>query len=259
MNYGLYIATSGALNATYRQDLYTGNLSNMNTVGFKPDFAITRQRDPARVEDDLGYLPSNSMLERLGAGVMSERTKPQFQQGTIRNTGNPYDLAIRGEGFFALLNESDRSLDRLRLTRDGRFTRDPSGRAGLRGRGDAGRGRRWAARRHPRRADPEIGADGTIRQGGVEIAKLQFVEVTNRDELRKGTDGQFIANASQMANRRPATGLIDQGAVEEAAVNEITTLMQIEQASRDVQSNLSMIGYHDRMLDQAINRFAKVT
>lgn len=259
MNYGLYIATSGALNATYRQDLYTSNLANVNTVGFKPDVAMTRQRDPARVEDDLGYLPSNALLERLGAGVMSDRTRTQFEQGVVRRTGNTFDLAIQGEGFFTLLNEQDRSLDRLRLTRDGRFTRNASGRLvsavnGMSLVGDDGR-----PIIVPDTGTVSIQPDGRILQNGTEIARIQFVEVGNRDALRKSGDGQFIASASQMAGRRPASGLIDQGAVEESGVNEIAMLMQIEQASRDVQANLGMIGYHDRLMDQAINRFARVT
>jgi len=51
---------------------------------------------------------------------------------------------------------------------------------------------------------------------------------------------------------------VTQGAIEESAINEIATLMQIEGAARDAQANLGMIGYHDRLLDQAINRFARV-
>ena len=62
---------AGALNAVYRQELLTSNLANVNTVGFKADTPITRQRDPARIEDGLASLPSSDLLERLGAGVMA--------------------------------------------------------------------------------------------------------------------------------------------------------------------------------------------
>jgi flagellar basal-body rod protein FlgF len=258
MNYGLYISTSGALNATYRQDLLTSNLANVNTAGFKPEIATTRQRDAARVEDVLGYLPSNDLIERLGAGVMAERTRTHFEQGVIRTTGNDLDLAIRGEGFFALLDEQDKSLDRMRLTRDGRFTLDGQGRlvsvvSGMPAAGTDGR---------PIKLDPNypvtVMGDGAIFQGGVETARLEFVEVHARDALTKIGSGQFRADATQLANRRRASGLVEQGAIEEAAVDEIDTLMDIEAAARDAQANIGMIAYQDRLLDQAINRFARV-
>ncbi len=258
MNYGLYISTSGALNAVYRQDLLTGNLANVNTAGFKPDLPITRQRDPARVEDGLGHLPSSDLIERLGAGVMGARTRTLFQQGTIRQTGNDLDLAIRGDGFFTLLDERDGSPERVRLTRDGRFTLGGDGRLvsavnGLPVLGADGR---------PVRLDPTqpvtVMADGSILQGGAETARLDFVDVAGRDLLRKRGDGQFVPDPGQLAGKRPASGLIEQRAIEESAVDEIQTLMDIEAAARDAQANIGMISYHDRLLDQAINRFARV-
>jgi flagellar basal-body rod protein FlgF len=258
MNYGLYISTSGALNATYRQDLYTSNLANVNTVGFKPDLATTRQRDPARIEDGLGYLPSNDLIERLGAGVMSDRTRTDFSQGVIRSTGNDLDLAIRGDGFFTLLDQQDKSLNRFRLTRDGRFTRNAGGQmvsvtSGMPLVGTDGNPVRLASD-----SPVTIQPDGTIIQDGTETGKIGFVEITNRNALTKGPDGYFVADVNQMANRRQATGHIEQRAVEEAAVNEIAMLMKIEGAARDAQGNIGMIGYHDRMLNQVINRFARV-
>lgn len=258
MQYGLYISTSGALHAAYKQDLYTSNLANMNTAGFKPELAATRQRDPARLEDDLGYLPSNELLERLGAGVMADRTRTDFSQGDLRTTGNTYDLAIRGDGFFTLLDEQDKSLQRLRLTRDGRFTRAADGRlvsitSGMPLVDPTGRPINLTSD-----ATPTIRADGTIIQRGSVTGRIGFIEITNRDALKKGPDGYFVPDVAQMANRRQAEGELVQGALEESGVSEIDALMQIEGAARDAQANIGMIGYQDRLLDQAINRFARV-
>lgn len=258
MHYGLYISASGALNAVYRQDLYTGNLANLNTIGFKPDMATTRQRDPARVEDGLGLLPSNLLMERLGGGVMAAPTRTDFTQGVIRTTGNELDLAIRGDGFFTLLDEHHRGENRLRLTRDGRFTLDAEGRMvsvtnGMPLVGTDGR----PVRLRPD-APPTVQPDGTVLQNDRPVGTISLVVLRNRDALQKGPEGLFVADAAEMANRRQASGHVEQGAVEEAAVNEISTLMAIESASRDAQANLGMIGYHDRLLDQAINRFARV-
>lgn len=258
MHYGLYISTSGALHATYKQDLYTSNLANMNTAGFKPDLTTTRQRDPARVEDGLPGLPSSDLLERLSAGVMGGPTRTDFTQGDIRSTGNPLDLAIRGDGFFTLLDSQDRGLQRFRLTRDGRFTRNAAGEivsiaGGLPLVDTNGRPIRL-----PGDGPVAIGGDGTISQNGAEVGKIGFVDVPNRNALTKGPNGLFVPDSFQIANRHDPDGLISQGALEESAVNEIDALMKIESAARDAQTNIGMIGYHDRLLDQAINRFARV-
>lgn len=258
MNYGLYISASGALNAVHRQDLYSSNLANLNTVGFKPDIATTRQRNAARVEDDLGYLPSNTMLERLGAGVMAAPTRTDFSQGVIRSTDNELDLAIRGDGFFTLIAEQDTTGDRLRLSRDGRFSLDGSGRLVSATSGMPVAGTNGQPIRLTNDGPITVKPDGSIIQNGDTVASLSLISVPNRSSLQKGPDGLFVANQAQMANRRQADGHIEQHAVEEAAVNEIDALMAIESASRGAQANLGMISYHDRLLDQAINRFARV-
>lgn len=259
MNYGLYISASGALNAVHRQDLHSSNLANLNTVGFKPDIATTRQRDAARVEDSLGYLPSNVMLERLGAGVMAAPTRTDFTQGTIRSTDNELDLAIRGDGFFTLLAEEGEAGNSVRFSRDGRFTLNATGRLVSATTGMPVAGTNGQPIRLSGTGPVTVEHDGLIVQNGETVAALSLTSLPNRNALRKGPDGLFVADLTQLAGRRPASGHIEQHAVEEAAVNEIDALMAIESASRDAQANLGMISYHDRLLDQAINRFARVS
>jgi flagellar basal-body rod protein FlgF len=258
MDYGLYISASGALNASFRQDVLTGNLANVNTVGFKPGTSITRQREPARAEDGLWHMPSDELLERLGAGVMGMPTTVDFTQGAITPTGNDLDLAIRGEGFFALMADQDDSGDRWRLTRDGRFTLDARHRLVSVSSGEpviGADGRPITLRPD---AKVSVAGDGVLEQDGAPVGQLAFFEVSSPERLRQAGGGAFIASDSQISNRQPASGVIQQAAVEESAVNEIKTLMGIQAASREAQSNLNMIQYHDRLLDQTINRFARV-
>ena len=65
MNYGLYLAASGALSNMYRQDVITNNLVNVETTGFKPDMVTARQRLPHRLVSH-GPADPQLMLERLG-------------------------------------------------------------------------------------------------------------------------------------------------------------------------------------------------
>ena len=88
MNYGLYLSASGVLTNTYRQDVFANNLANVETPGFKPDLPSIRQRDPEAIEDNLGFQGSNELLDRLGGGVLAGQQRINFNQGTLRPTGN---------------------------------------------------------------------------------------------------------------------------------------------------------------------------
>ncbi len=259
MNYGLQISASGALTAMYRQDVLTNNLANATTVGFKPDVPESRQRDPVRREDGLMFLPSNSMLERLGGGVTLGRNRVQFAQGSLEKTGSPLDLAIQGDGFFVVRDESDSTGDRLRLTRDGRFTRDSGGRLVSVTTGHpvmdtanrpivlAGSGK------------VAIDGDGTVRQDGGAVAKIQLASVPDTARLDKLGGSMFRAPTGSIVPRRQAEGQLKQGYVEASGVDEIRMMMQITGASRDVEANIGMIQQADRLMDRAINQLGRVT
>ena len=86
ISYGMHLSASGALTSMHRQDVITNNLANARTPGFKPDIALQIARDPARIEDGLGNLPSNQLLERLGGGTHVLPTIVSFAQGVLEQT-----------------------------------------------------------------------------------------------------------------------------------------------------------------------------
>lgn len=257
MDYGFQISASGVMAAMYRQDVLTNNLANASTVGFKPDVPILRQRDPVRREDGVGYLPSNALLERLGGGVTLEPNQVSFSQGSLERTGSPFDIAIQGNGFFVVRDEADTSGDRMRLTRDGRFVRDAKGRLVTAGGGLpvmdtanrpivlAGTGK------------VTVDADGTVRQGGQAVATIQLADVSEPTRLAKLGQGLFRAPTGSVSGRHQADGALKQGYVEASAVDEISTMMQISQASGDVAANISLMQQTDRLMDRAINQFGR--
>jgi len=259
MNYGLQISASGALTALYKQDVLTNNLANATTVGFKPDVPAVRQRDPARREDGLDFMPSNAMLERLGGGVTLERNRVKFGQGSLERTGSPLDVAIQGDGFLVVRDDTDSTGDRLRLSRDGRMALDAGGRLVTASAGNpimdtnnrpitlSGTGR------------VEIDADGTVRQGGSIIARIQLASVGETQRLDKLGASLFRAPSGAVAPRRQADGVLKQGYVEASGVDEIAMMMQITGASREVEANISMIQQADRLMDRAINQLGRVT
>lgn len=259
MNYGMHISSSGALTSMYRMDTLTNNLANVNTVGFKPDTPYTRQRDAVRIEDNLPHLDSNPLLEQLGAGVQLAPTRTDFSQGSLRDSGNVFDVAISGEGFLAVQGENSGETAEFSLTRDGRLGLDSSGKLVMTSSGkpvlDIANSQIFL----DDNKDVLISTDGTITQGGDVVARLKLVDVPDKSKLTKVGQGLFRMHADALANLRPATGLLKQGMVESSAVDEIKALMQVQAAASDVRTNLAMVGYHDQLLDQAINRLGRVS
>lgn len=253
MSYGLQISASGVFAALYRQDVHANNLANLDTPGFKVDVPTTRPRAGVREEDGVWNLPSNRMLERLGAGSMLNANSISFAQGSLRTTGNSLDVGIEGDGFFAVKDG-----EHTRLTRDGRFTRDAQGllvsaAGGQQVLGEDGRPIQVPS------GTVTIDGNGTVRVNGQTTARLKFVDVADRGGLTKAGDGMFAVEDAALRAAVPANGRIKQFAIEESSVDEVAAIMRMTSASRDVEANTSMIREHDRLLDRAINTLGRVT
>jgi flagellar basal-body rod protein FlgG len=258
MNYGVQLSTSGVLTSLYRQDVFTNNLANLDTVGFKPDIPEVRARDTARTEDGLFHLPTSTLLEKLGAGVSPGLQRTAFSQGRLGETSNPLDIGIEGEGFFVVRLATDGQADRLALTRDGRFTLNSTGRLVTASDGlpvlDASN--------RPIDLDTTSGVTiddaGFVRQRGEIVTQLKLAEPPDKRSLRKLGQSLFEPDAATAQNLRPATGKIMQGWLEDSAVNEVREMMRMTDASRAVSTNIGMITYHDRLMEQAITRFGRI-
>jgi flagellar basal body rod protein FlgG len=254
MSYGIEISATGALAAMHRQDALTGNLANLNTVGFKPVLAGAMHREPARVEDGLFNLPSDELLERLSAGVLAAPTMINFAQGPMEITDGPLDMAIQGSGFFVVGDPADPA-----LTRDGRFTMVDGGRLVM---ASTGLPVLDVADR-PIRLDPAGGAvtvdgAGVVSQGGEPVTQLKIAEVPDLDLLVKSGAGLFVDKYGAPLTLLTSTGTVRQGMVEGSSVNEIDALMQITNASRSAQSNIGMVDMQNRLLDRLVNTFARI-
>ena len=86
----LYVAMSGAKQTMLAQGAISNNIANVNTTGFHQDFSAFRA------------------MPVYGAGLptrvyaMAERPATDFTPGMIQSTGRDLDLAINGEGWFAV-------------------------------------------------------------------------------------------------------------------------------------------------------------
>ena len=254
MNYGIQISASGALTSIHKQDALTGNLANLGTAGFKPIMAGTQFRPSVRQEDGVYNLPSNDLLERLGAGVLSAPNKINFAQGAMEITTSPMDVAIDGSGFFTIDHDGGQALSRdgrLSLNESGTLVQAATGRAVL------------DPSNNPIQINPNngpllIGPDGLITQNNQAVGQLGLSDVPDRSVLTKHGEGLFVSKYGTPLNLQDGRGAFKQYAFEASGVNEIDALMQIQDASRAAQGNIGMIDMQNRMMDRTINTFGRI-
>lgn len=124
MSRSLFTAVSGLRTHQVWLDVIGNNIANANTTGFKSSSVI--------FDDILGQTLTTGAAPgdtkggtnpiQIGLGNKVSAITPNFLQGSIQTTNRNTDLAIQGDGFFALTNGSDRV-----YTRAGAFSLDANG------------------------------------------------------------------------------------------------------------------------------------
>ena len=118
----IYMAAAGALAYEKRLQIISNNLANANTVGFKQDFGTFRLLDPAELPDQ--STANETELESFQADLFWNQFSvyTDHTSGGLKNTGNDFDLALTGKGFFCV-----QTPDGVHYTRKGDFTLNADG------------------------------------------------------------------------------------------------------------------------------------
>lgn len=250
-SYGLYLSAAGMKVNDHRQTLLANNLANSETPGFKHDLAVLRER---RVESMSGggFSLAHPVLDGMAGGVNVRPVYHNFGQGRIEQTGRPLDVAIAGDGFFAV---SDGEV--TRYTRDGRFTMRPDGVVAM-----AAGGGRWTLLDEggaPIRLDvtagsPEIRDDGTVRQGDTVVARIGLKTTGDLQTLRKVGENLFEAHAAM----KSVEATLQSESIEASTFDSISGLAQMIEASRAYQMNATMIRIQDDLIGSVVNTVGRV-
>ena len=100
---GFYTGASGMLSQWQNMNVVSNNLANISTTGFKKDEAVFKAFPEMLLRrlDDNGVVkvPNGSydvapLVGKLGTGVEVNEIHTRFDQGSVRNTGNDFDLAL---------------------------------------------------------------------------------------------------------------------------------------------------------------------
>jgi flagellar basal-body rod protein FlgF len=250
MLYGLYQSATGVITSSYKQDVVANNLANSESVGFKRDIASFRQRLTEAQERGRPGL-SNKLLENLGGGTFAHQTLVDARQGELEPTGNALDVAIEGDGYFAVVDRGQ-----SRLTRNGQFAVDRQGRLILsNGEGQAVLDPKGKPIELQPGLPTTIAGDGTITQAGQIAGRIGVFDVADRTKLLK-QGGTLLSHPEQQL--RPAEGVLRSEYVERANVDPATELADLMEAQRQLEANANMIRYQDQTLGRLVNEVGKI-
>lgn len=120
----IYIGTSGLQAFSEGLKVIANNVANLNTPGFKASNTVFSNLYFADPQSGAGGQPAGEQTQ-FGSGVALSQTTVNFRAGDLRQTGNPLDLNISGDGFF-VTKQADQ--DAVIYTRAGQFEFDKDGR-----------------------------------------------------------------------------------------------------------------------------------
>ena len=107
----LTTAATGMIAQQNNLDVVANNVANVNTSGFKKsraefqDLLSTAVRTPGAMITQGTYQPVGV---EIGLGVKTSATRKVMTGGVMQSTGNKYDMAIEGEGFFQIVRHKGR-------------------------------------------------------------------------------------------------------------------------------------------------------
>ncbi|MGA0532181.1 flagellar basal-body rod protein FlgF [Hansschlegelia sp. KR7-227] len=226
-------------------DVIANNVANMNTSGFKSgqmtfdEFLMPRARDDAFPRSD-----------RSLSFVEDRATWHDFSGGAVQQTGAPTDVAIDGEGFFAVQTEAG-----VRYTRNGAFQINSAGELvtneGARVLSNAG-----PIQFAPTETGITIGPDGTIATSEGVRGKLRIAVFASLQGMTK--EGSSLFRATETPTDATARTRVVQGAVEKSNVRPIYEMSRLVEVTRSYESVTSMLQKQDEMRRSAIERLADV-
>ena len=228
MDRGLYIAASGMLAEQIRQDQIANDLANASTPGYKGD------RTAQRTFNDL--LLSNTVSGQAvgpqSTAVQVDRIETDFTPRPARDTGEPLDFAVVGDGFFAVQTDGG-----VRYTRNGQFSVSPEGRL-VTAQGDPvlDRGGRPL----------QVGPDGRVDPRRLGVVALN-------DPVKEGDSLVSGAPAG------PATGTVRAGALESSGADPARAMVDMISSMRAYEAGQKVIQTIDETLGKAASQVGQVS
>lgn len=255
---GLYTAYTGMLNEQHRMDIMTNNLANASTVGFKKEGSTSQSFDDVltvKIKDSSIGIANAQKIGTKNPGVKIGENYTDYSQGSFRITNNTYDLALSGEGFFAIEFTNKQGETSTKYTRAGQFTLNREGYLVTQD-GD------YVLDSQDRRIQlntligSEIDSTGTIYQNGQRVAQIQIADFANYDYLEKY--GETYYEPIEGAEKITSDATVESGCLEMANVQIVSEMVNLISITRAYESNQKIIQTYDNTLEVAVTQLGKV-
>ena len=256
----LSIAGTGMLAQQLNVEVISNNIANMNTTGFKRSRAVFQDliyQNLLRVgtqTTDSGTIEPSGI--QIGVGVNAGAVYRITEQGGLVNTGNDFDVAIQGKGYFRITMSDGSSA----YTRAGAFQLSPTGQIVTQD------GHAVA----PGLTVPSDAVDVTINQSGevlaiisgqvtpTNVGQIELVTFPNETGLEAIGDNLLLETAASGTGTPGVPGVagngtILQGFLETSNVNPVAEVTSLITAQRAYEMNSRVITTADEMLRTIAN------
>lgn len=280
---GLYTGASGMVGQMHRMDAIANNLANVDLNGYKkdttifkafPELLLKRMNDDGVYIFPLGSVDTTPIVGKLGTGVEVNEVYTIFEQANLKETGNMFDMALEGEGFFSIQAESGEV-----YTRNGAFLLNPEGFL-VNKSGDFVLGENGPIQL--KKNNFIVDEDGIIYQNATysgdeerlvsmqeneweNIERVDRLKLVNFDPrrlryLEKKGNSYYQANTDSGEARIIEQELRPQvrtGFLEGSNVNPVTEMVDMIEANRTYEANQRLIQSEDALLGKLINEAVK--
>ncbi len=256
----LYIASTGMAAQERNVEVISNNIANMRTTGYKKqraefqDLLYQELRRAGSQSSDSGTIVPVGV--EIGSGVRTAATSRIASQGSVTATEKELDLAIRGEGYFAITMPDGGTA----YTRDGSFERNGEGtivtadgyevQPGITIPSDA----RDLSINASGVVEAYLGSDSTPTELG-QIQLSTFVNPAGLQSMGENLFTETPASGSPQAGNPGSEGVGDllQGYLELSNVNAVTEIADMISAQRAYEMNARVISGADEMMQATAN------
>ncbi|MGE4354047.1 MAG: flagellar basal-body rod protein FlgF [Oscillospiraceae bacterium] len=244
---GLYTAATGMAVQRNKMEVLTNNIVNAETTGFKKDSLITSSFDAVmlqRINDPNVKIFGGNDVGPYSFGTHVDELTTDFSSGSLEETGKSTDLAIEGEGFFAV-----ETADGERYTRSGNLAVSQEGYL-ITEDGDYVLGQN--GRIYIGSTDFSVAEDGTITGPFGDVNKLKLVSFNDLSVLRKQGNNLYYTygNAAPVDAQN---AMVRQGFQESSNVDISQEMVDMITVYRKYEASQKMVSMTDDSLGLAVN------
>jgi flagellar basal-body rod protein FlgF len=227
-------------------DVVANNVANINTTGFKADTMVFEEHlmPVARHDHFLGR-------DKRLSYVHDRATWHDLGQGPIKQTNNPLDVSVGGNGFLAVQTPRGE-----RYTRNGSFQINAQGQL-VTSEGYAVLGDGGPIQFQPSDRDINIARDGTVSVPEGARGRLRVVTFADAQRLQKDSASTFAAPAG-VAPQAAESAQVSQGTIEESNVRGVVEMTRLIDVSRSYTQIATLLQQHGELRKSSIERLAEV-